>query len=207
MLNLNLNLNPRTDVLPFVAATVGEFAALFYWLRLLEAGQPWMAAGVLWAGFTVERVAVVLWILFVYTPQDANAPPRPPLWRSALTLVAITVSEVLIWVAWLAIATTSGHLLAGAVLMALMLAEHSVEMSLIKRTPPFAFVGNAKTIFFTVMEVLGAMGWLYLTWNGRPLAGAAMLLIGLSVEHVLQGSQLKPEGMTAPEVRQQPTGA
>lgn len=201
---LNLNLNPRTDVLPFVAATAGEFAALFYWLRLLEAGQPWMAAAVLWLGFSVERVAVALWILFVYTPKDANAPARPPLWQSALTLLAITASEVLIWVVWLALARSTGHLVAGAVLMALMLAEHSVEMSLIKRTPPFAWVTNRSTIFFTVMEVLGGMGWLYLTWNGQPVAGAAVLLVGLSIEHVLQGSQLKPEVVVVAESVRQP---
>ena len=200
----SLNLNLKTDVLPFVAATAGEFAALFYWLRLLEAGQPWMAAGVLWIGFSVERIAVALWIVFVYTPKDAAAPPRPPLWKSALTLIAITVSEVLIWVVWLALARSSGHLAAGAVLMALMLAEHSVEMSLIKRTPPFAWVTNGNTIFFTVMEVLGGMAWLYLTWNGQPVAGAAALLIGLSVEHVLQGSQLKPAELVVPEAVRQP---
>jgi hypothetical protein len=191
-------LNPRTDVLPFVAATAGEFAALFYWLRLLEAGQPMLAAAVLWAGFSVERIAVALWIVNVYAPKDTAAPPRPPLWQSALTLVAITVSEVLIWVAWYALALQFGHLLAGVVLMGLMLAEHSVEMSLIKRTPPFAFMANRETIFFTVMEVAGAVGWLYLTWNGQPLAGAACLLIGLSVEHILQGAQLKPAETAAP---------
>lgn len=186
-------LNPRTDVLPFVAATAGEFAALFYWLQLQDAGRQWAAAAVLWAGFSVERIAVALWIKLVYAPKDVNAPPAAPLWHSIVTLVLITVSEVAIWVAWLALAISFGHLAAGAVLMVLMLAEHSVEMSLIKRTPPLAFVGNRQTIFFTVMEVAGAMAWLYLTWNGQPVAGAICLLAGLSVEHVLQGAQLKPE--------------
>jgi hypothetical protein len=195
----SLRLNPKTDVLPFVAATAGEFAALFYWLRLLEAGQPWIAAAVLWAGFSVERIAVALWIVKVYTPKDAAAPPRPPLWRSALTLIVITVTEVLIWVAWYALAVMYGHILAAVVLMGLMLAEHSVEMSLIKRTGPLAFMGNRDTIFFTVMEVAGAVGWLYLTWNGQPVAGALCLLAGLSIEHVLQGSQLKPDEVVAPE--------
>lgn len=191
-------LNPRTDILPFVAATAGEFVALFYWLRLLEAGQPWLAAAVLWAGFSVERIAVALWIRFVYTPKDAAATPAPPLWRSVLTLVLITVSEVAIWVIWLALAMAYGHIAAGLVLMVLMLAEHSVEMSLIKRTPPLAWVTNRETIFFTVMEVVGAMGWLYLTWAGQPVAGAACLLVGLSVEHVVQGAQLKPEQAPVP---------
>jgi hypothetical protein len=193
------NLNARTDVLPFVAATAGEFAALYFWLQLLTAGRPWAAAAVLWVGFSVERIAVALWIRFVYSPQDVEAPAAPPIWRSVLTLVLITVSEVAIWVVWLALAVRFGHLAAGAVLMGLMLAEHSVEMSLIKRTPPFAFMGNRDTIFFTVMEVVGAMGWLYLTWNGQPLAGALVLLAGLSVEHVLQGAQLKPETVAAPQ--------
>lgn len=191
------NLNLKTDVLPFVAATAGEFAALYYWLRLVEGGQLWQAAAVLWVGFSVERIAVALWILFVYAPKDASAPPRPPVWKSALTLIGITVSEVLIWVVWLKLAVAYGHLVATAALMVLMLAEHSVEMSLIKRTPPFAFITNPNTIFFTVMEVIGGAGWLYLTWEGQPLAGAACLLIGLSIEHVIQGAQLKPDAEVA----------
>jgi hypothetical protein len=190
-------INPRTDVVPFVVATAGEFAALFYWLQLLDAGRPWLAAAVLWAGFSVERIAVALWIRFVYAPHDVDAPAAPPLWRGALTLVLITVAEVAIWVAWLALAVRYGHWAAGAVLMVLMLAEHSVEMSLIKRTRPLAFVGNPQTIFFTVMEVVGAMAWLYLTWDGQPMAGAICLLVGLSVEHVLQGAQLKPDTVPA----------
>lgn len=79
-----------------------------------------------------------------------------------------------------------------------MLVEHSVEMSLIKRTGPLAFVGNPRTIFFTLMETLGAVGWLYFVRAGQPGLGAALLLIGLSVEHVLQGSQLKPEPVLPP---------
>ena len=42
------------------------------------------------------------------------------------------------------------------------------------------------------MEAVGAVAWLYLVRHDEPLWGALILLVGLSIEHVLQGSQLKP---------------
>ena len=183
------------DVLPFIIATGGEFAALFFWLRFLDDGRWLLANVLLWAGFLVERIAVVTWLRFAYRQAEGAAPEGPglPLWKAAIGLLLITLSEILIWLAWLWVADTINFWLAAVALMLLMLIEHSVEMSFVKKTGPFAWMGNGRTIFFTLMEVLGGVGWLYYVRHDSPWLGALFLLVGLSIEHVLQGSQLKPD--------------
>ena len=199
------NLDFKTDVLPFIIATGGEFVALFFWLRFLDQGQFVLANVFLWAGFIVERLAVYLWIQYIYREKEGAAAPQSlPLIIGGLFL--ITLSEVLIWIFWLALADgdlawlslggTANFVLAALLLMVLMLVEHSVEMAALRGTKPLAYVGNPNTIFFTFMEVIGAVGWLYFVRHGQPGLGAACLLLGLSVEHVLQGSALRPEEKT-----------
>ena len=197
------NLDFRTDVLPFIIATGGEFAALFFWLRFLDDGRFVLANVFLWAGFIVERLAVYLWIRYVYREEEGRRMAQPfPLVAGGLFL--ITLSEVLIWILWLALAdgawlsfgATLNFALAAVLLMALMLVEHSVEMAALRGRRPLAYVGDPNTIFFTLMEVIGAVGWLYFVRHGQPGLGAACLLLGLSVEHVLQGSALRPEERT-----------
>lgn len=198
----------KTDVLPFIIATAGEFTALFFWLQFLDAGRPILANVLLWGGFAVERLAVYLWIQYIYRTKEGRV-ERQPLLLIVGGLFLITLSEVLIWIfwlaladgdiAWLAFAATTNFILAAVVLMVLMLVEHSVEMAVLKRKPPFAYVTSVNTIFFTFMEVAGAVAWLYFVRTDRPLLGGACLLIGLSIEHVLQGSELRPE--ETPEVR------
>ena len=182
------------DILPFIIATGGEFAALFFWLRFLDNGQWLLANALLWGGFLVERIAVVTWLRFAYRQAEGGGTEAyPPLWKAAIGLLLITLSEILIWLAWLWVADTINFWLAGVVLMLLMLIEHSVEMSLVKKTGPLAWVGNGRTIFFTLMEVLGGVGWLYYVRHDSPGLAALFLLVGLFIEHVLQGSQLKPD--------------
>jgi len=209
MTNLR-RLDFQTDVLPFIIATAGEFAALTLWLTYLDAGQFVWANVLLWGGFAVERIAVYLWIRKIYRDREGYRDPQP-LGQVVGGLVLITLSEVLIWILWLAVAdgdiawlaTSSfaiNFTLAGILLMILMTVEHSVEMGGLRRTSPFAYVTDPSTIFFTLMEVGGAVGWLYFVRTDRPWLGMACLLIGLSIEHVLQGSELRPEDRPEDEV-------
>lgn len=201
-------LDVKTDVLPFVVATAGEFAALFFWLQYLDQGRFWLANGILWAGFLVERVSVILWIRYVYAGRGQQPARVPGLLPTVIGLLAITLSEIAIWIlwramadgqiAWLSIGPTANVVIAGVVLMGLMLAEHSVEMAALKGTKPWAYLGNPSTIFFTFMEVIGAVAWLYFVRSGQPVLGGICLLIGLSIEHVLQGSDLRPEPAAEP---------
>jgi hypothetical protein len=55
------------------------------------------------------------------------------------------------------------------------------------------YLTDRTTLFFTFMEVAGAVGWLWLVRADQPVAGGICLLVGLSVEHVIQGSQLRPD--------------
>ncbi|MEX2401100.1 MAG: hypothetical protein WD423_10040 [Rhodothermales bacterium] len=195
-------LDLRTDILPFVIATAGEFAALFFWLKYLDEGRFIFANLVLWAGFAVERAAVYLWIRFIYRKKEGRTESQPLLVTLA-GLFFITLSEILIWILWLSIAGgdiswlassfTVNFTLAGVILMGLMLVEHSVEMAALRRTKPLAYIRSPNTILFTFMEVAGAMGWLYFVRADRPVLGAVCLLVGLSIEHVLQGSELRPD--------------
>jgi hypothetical protein len=192
----------RTDVLPFVVATAGEFVALYLWLEYADQGRLVLANVILWLGFAVERTAVYLWILYIYRKAGAIREERSlPL--TIVGLFAITLSEILIWflwlsvadgdIAWLASTLVVDFALAGVLLMSLMLVQHSIEMAALRRTPPFAYLRSPNTIFFTFMEVAGAVGWLYFVRTDRPLAGGLCLLVGLSIEHVLQGTELRPE--------------
>jgi hypothetical protein len=196
-------LDVKTDVLPFVVATAGEFAALFFWLHYLDQGRFWLANGILWAGFLVERLSVILWIRYVYAGRSQQPAKVPGLLPTVIGLLAITLTEIAIWIAWRAMADGqiawlnvgpgANVVIAAVVLMGLMLAEHSVEMAALKGKKPWAYLGHSTTIFFTFMEVIGAVAWLHFVRSGQPVLGGICLLVGLSIEHVLQGSDLRPE--------------
>ncbi|MFB6249941.1 MAG: hypothetical protein ABEL97_15375 [Salinibacter sp.] len=198
---MSSQLDFKTDVLPFIVATAGEFAALHYWLQFLDT-RFLLANVLLWAGFAVERISVYLWIRYVYRTRGEQ-PRAQPLSIVIPGLVLITLSEILIWILWVALAdgTIGGAAaapvvnmtVAGVVLMVLMTIEHSVEMGALKQTSPLRYVTSPSTLVFTFMEVAGAVGWLALVRADRPLLGAACLLVGLSIEHVLQGSDLRPD--------------
>ncbi len=55
---------------------------------------------------------------------------------------------------------------------------------------PLSFVTNTATLFFTAMEVLGAIVWLYFVRNGQPVVGAVVIFVGLAIEHVIEGASL-----------------
>ena len=187
------NLNFQKDILPFIIATFGEFAALTLWLYYQDQGQALLANVLLWAGFLTERTAVILWLRRVYRPLAGVASEATPVWLKVVGIIAVTLSEILIWILWLYIAREFGHLLGAVVLMVLMQIEHSAEMSFVKKKGLFHYMLDGRTLFFTFMEVLGAVVWLYLWDNGEPVWGMVALFIGLSIEHVLQGGQLKPK--------------
>lgn len=205
------NLNWRTDVLPFIFATGGEFAALFFWLRFADQGQMVTASIVLWVGFLIERAAVVLWLQYVYRQQEGEAPPQlnANLWQAILGILFITLTEIVIWAIWFGLAggnepgapDMGKHIIAAVVLFLLLQVQHSVEMGILRRKSTLDYITNPNTLFFTLMEALGGFGWLLFVRNDQEMLGALALLIGLSVEHVLQGSTLKPEAPTLQPVR------
>jgi hypothetical protein len=180
----------RRDLAPFLVATIGEFVALTAWLHYLDRGHPLAADIVRWSGFAVERIAVASWVRRVHGPATGIA--GGSLWLVGLFLVVITVAEVSIWDWWLGLSRSHGLAAGGGLLFILIHALHSLEMAGVKRGNPLAYAITPRTLLFSAMEAAGGAAWLWLADTGRPVAGALLLLAGLTVEHLVQGGLLKP---------------
>jgi len=152
-----------------------------------------MANTLLWVGFLIERIAVILWLRTVHRPEEGLASPKTSFIKIILGIIAITLPELVIWAIWLYLAEGMGYLLAGVVLAILMLGEHSVELGLVKKKNPLSFLTHPPTLFFTAMEVLGAIVWLHFVRNDQAMLGGALLFIGLAIEHIIEGGALKPQ--------------
>lgn len=185
------DLDFRRDVLPFFIATLGEWVALFYWLDFQLRGDLLLANVLLWAGFLVERVTVIGWLRHVRGAAGGIAAKDAGFLKTAAGVIGITLPEVAIWIGWLWLARSAGYGVAAAALAVAMLVEHSLELSLVKEVRITFFFTHAPTLFFTAMEVLGAVGWLILVDRGQTLLGGLVLLTGLGVEHVVEGITLK----------------
>jgi hypothetical protein len=181
----------RRDILPFLIATVGEFVALYWWLGYHDAGKATLAKVVLWAGFAIERVAVAWWVRFVFT-TDTNGQPTS-LWLTGVFLAVITLIEVGIWELWLVASRSYSPLVGFVVLFATIHILHFGEMAVVRRVPVFTFALSVRTAFFSLMEAAAGFGWIYFWDSGHHVWGGVMLAIGLTVEHLVQGGQLKPE--------------
>ncbi len=186
-----VSFNFRRDIAPFLVATIGEFVALTGWLILLGNHRTGAADVLLWSGFAIERIAVASWVRSVYAPGEGDT--SSPLWQIGLFIIAITIAEVAIWSVWLGSTTTWGIWPAGGLLLVLIHVLHSIEMGSVKRKSPLVYAVNIHTIFFSIMEAAGATAWIALRNDHHPLRGALALLIGLTVEHIIQGGTLKPD--------------
>jgi len=186
-------LNFKSDILPFLIATIGEFIALHYWFTYMDAGRFMLANILLWVGFGIERGAVALWLKKVYRPKEGITSHQFPVWQQFAGWTFITFTEIVIWVIWWYTVDDLGHIWGAVVLYVLMLIEHSAEMGLVKRKSLWVYARTFDTNLFTFMEVIGAAGWMYFHQQGQHGWAVASLLIGLSVEHIIQGSSLKPE--------------
>ena len=187
----------KKDILPFLVATIGEWFALFYWLELRDRGELLLANILLWAGFLVERTAVILWLRYVHRSGTGIASSNTGFLKTAAAIVLITIPELIIWAAWLWVARNYGYGLAGAGLAVTMLFEHALELSLVKQVKLRFFLTNPPTLFFTAMEVFAAIVWLILVEQGHSVAGGAVLLLGLTIEHIIEGATLKDPAQEA----------
>lgn len=190
---MSKKLNFKTDIIPFLIATVGEFIALHFWLTYMDVEKFILANLLLWIGFGIERASVAVWINKVYRPTKGIASSVVPLWQKVLGLGFITLTEIIIWIIWYYSIVPFGYLWSSVILYVLMLIEHSAELGLVKQKNIFLHTIDLKTHFFTLMEVLGAVGWIYFHQNGNDLFAMLSLLVGLSIEHIIEGGSLKPD--------------
>jgi hypothetical protein len=188
--------------LPFVIATGGEFLALYFWLSLWDAGSHILAVLVLWTGFLVERITVLGWVGRFHAEMEAKYPGLPPEASANdfrkkskpaqfVHLLLITFSEIAIWVTAVFLFDLWGPAPALAVLLAGEQLQHSLELGLIAQRPITDYIPTWNAWKITLFEAIGGILWIWLVRHGQPQLGGLCLLIGLSIEHVVQGAKIK----------------
>ena len=170
------SVSPTRSALLFALLTIGEFAGLVGWLRLANSESWLWGMLLLCAGFLIER----------FTARTLLQVPF-----ALLPFLGITVSEIFIWMAWLEIANRIWIVAGPILLLATMLVQHSVEMSILSKQRPLTYIRDVPTVVFTAAEAAGGVAWADLTRKGHPVAGALLLLAALTIEHLLQGARLR----------------
>lgn len=188
--------------LPFVIATGGEFIGLFFWLAYWDAEKYVLATLVLWAGFLTERIVVLGWVNHFQGEMEAKYPDQPvnksaddfknkPKPQQLAHLLLITLSEISIWAAVVYVFDAYGWVHALAVLVAGEQLQHSMELGLIAHRPIGDYIPTWNALKITLLEAVGGIAWIWLVRHGQPQIGGLLLLVGLSIEHVVQGAKIK----------------
>lgn len=187
---------PKTrssDVLVLMLATVTEFAGLFYWVQAVDNGQRALGILILVAGLLSERIAVYIGIRSIYGP-------KPPHAKITLNLIISALLETLAWLIWLFIADSINAVLAAVILAIIILVLHSHQLGYFRRGKPFAYLTDATTIVFSVIEAVTAYFWLFyvrtdvgLFTFGPVQTGAIILFLGLLIEHIVEGTMFRKE--------------
>lgn len=179
--------------------------ALVAWLRAVPAEHPSVAGAlqragdflqsphlllaivILWAGFIVERVVVVSWLdlpKLVFTPGGH-------LRRRWLVIGGVTVAEILVWLAWIALAERGEPAFAAAVLVLGIHVVHAYEVAVIKPCSLPAALRDPGVIAITALEAGGGAWALSMASRGRVLYPLATIFGALLIEHLLQVYGLK----------------
>ncbi|WP_068139242.1 hypothetical protein [Roseimaritima ulvae] len=177
--------------LPFAIATIGEFVALYFWLMFWDQGAHITATIVLWSGFFTERIAVLYWVKVNFGGHIGIAADHKPWWEKLIGLTLICLSEITVWVAFVFVYDQFGILPAFLVLFVGEQLEHSVELGLLAQTSWKNFIFSRSATMITLLEAGGGLAWLYLVRHGQPQLGGLMILLGLTIEHVVQGGAIK----------------
>jgi len=188
--------------LPFIIATGGEFIGLYFWLYYWDAGSYLLATIILWAGFLVERISVLGWVKHFHSEMEAQYPDQPPdksaedfknkpKAQQLVHLLLICLSEISIWVVFVFAYDYYGWVAAFAVLLIGEQLEHSMELGLIAHRPIGDYIPTWNAMKITLLEAFGGIAWLALVRHEQPQLGGLILLVGLSVEHVVQGARIR----------------
>ena len=207
------------DRLPFIIATGSEFLGLYFWLYFFDQGGTGylLATIALSAGFLSERLAVLGWVKYFHQKLQAQygfaadgtagRDIKQSLPSALLHLSFICLTEITIWVTFVLVYDRFGWVPAFAVLMIGEQLQHSLDLALIARRPISEYIPSANALLITLLEGIGGISWLWLVRHGQPQVGGLILLIGLSIEHVVQGQRIKrdlaSEYVAAQQQRQQ----
>jgi len=188
--------------LPFIVATGGEFIGLYFWLYYWDAGSYLLATVVLWAGFLTERISVLGWVKYFHTKMEAKYPDQPPdkseedfknkpKAQQLVHLLLICLSEISIWVVFVIAYEYYGWVASFAVLLIGEQLEHSMELGLIAHRPIKEYIPTWNALKITLLEAVGGILWIYMVRHEQPQLGGLFLLVGLTIEHVVQGNKIK----------------
>jgi hypothetical protein len=184
----------RSRIAGVVLVTLTEGAAVYWWLRL-QPEDLLLAFFVLWVGETLETIWVALPLRRAETPVPVGDPfgVRRHRRRFARRFFFASVFELVIWAAWLWLATDVDLPLVGpglddpltgaAVLLVLMHLKHQLEASTLLDVG--YFTGFWQGTVASAAEVAGAVGCLALIEDDRVVLAAGALAAGFLLEHTL----------------------
>jgi prostaglandin-endoperoxide synthase 2 len=196
----------KVNVLPFIIATFGEFVALYFWLWFMWERQYVLAIVLLLAGFLAERLAVLYWVSQVFGAEvGITGSQKTPLQR-VIGLLMITGSEIIVWSTWFfadrelssSMGPASALLFASAILIIGEQLQHSWDLALLNGKRIRDFIFHPTAIFITVLECGGGIWMLLLFKQNLRWPAAIIMLVALAIEHVVQGSMIKPRGKGSP---------
>jgi hypothetical protein len=181
------NKNSSIFLLSLIIATVTEFAGLFFWVEEVDKQHIWTGVIILLIGLLAERISVYLLIHAVWGPN-------PPHKQLVLNLVVAGIGETLAWLVWLYLADGPLGLLWSSVFLAVVLLfEHSIQIGFFMQINYFKHVFDPMTIVFSALEGIVAFLWLYFVRNDYMMWGIIVLFLGLTFEHIIQGSVIGTE--------------
>lgn len=196
----------KVNVLPFIVATFGEFVALYFWLWFFWERQYLLAVVLLLAGFLAERLAVLYWVSQVFGAEVGITGSKKTPVQKAIGLLMITASEIIVWSIWYfadrdlapSMGPTSSFLLASALLIIGEQLQHSWDLALLNSKRIRDFIFHPTAIFITVLECGGGISMLHFFKQDLRWTAAIIMLVALTIEHVVQGSMIKPSVKGSP---------
>jgi len=157
------------QTLLMVAFTLVETLALGLWLTVVESAPVISVA----SGVGLGLLSLGLVLEHVLTDAAVNGVSVSAL--PDRQVLAVSVSEALLWVLWLGIAEriggVDGVLAAGALFAVLLIPQHTVEDNVLRGVDPFESVVDVGTVGFSVIEAVGATVWLLLVFEPAQFGG------------------------------------
>jgi hypothetical protein len=153
----------------------------------LQSPHGLIAVLVLWAGFIVERLMVVIWL---NVPKRIIT-PGGQLRSRTLVLAGVTLAEIVVWVVWILVAEAHEPAFGTAVLFVGIHLVHSYEVALIKHRQFTPVLVSGEVVFLTILEAVGGAGALWLATRGWTLFPLLLIGLALLIEHIAQVTALK----------------
>lgn len=170
-----------------VIATVAEYTGLFYWVNQVDKGNIALGIAIILVGLLAERISVYMLIKAVWGP-------KPPHKNLILNLVLAGIGETIAWLVWLYLADGPMGLLWASILLGIaLLFEHSIQIGFFMQSSYFRHVKDPLTMVFSALEGTVAYFWLYFVRNDHVFWGMAVLFIGLTFEHIIQGTVINKD--------------